>query len=381
MLRPAIAFATWLVLSLAGAAVGAQEQDAPAQAVLTEADGAALTRRAESLADELEARVSAAEVRGGEIADLAGMVEQMMAILGDSRSTSSARQQTIADLSAELAMARAAREGAENDLSATQAERDELSGALAAVRLGEDQLAQQEATLRAALDELDAREARIAELTASLAAEEVARDEMEAQRGELDELRLRAADLAAALQATRAEVVAKSARIDDLKRELTSTLARNVEELERYRSEFFGKLREVLGERLDVRVVGDRFVFQSEVLFATGSAEIGEEGGAQLVKLAKTLTEVAATIPAEIPWVLRIDGHTDRRPILTESIPSNWELSSDRAISVVRFLIDQGIAPERLVAAGFAEHQPLDSREDEIAYRRNRRIEIKLTQR
>ena len=381
MLRPATAFATWLVLSVAGGAAGAQDRNAPAQTALTEVDGAALTRRAEALADELEARVGAAEVRGGEIADLAEMVEQMMAILGDSRSTSSARQQIIADLSSELAMARAAREGAENDLSASQAERDELTLALAAVRAGEDQLAQQEATLRAALDELDAREAQIAELTASLAAEEVARDQMEALQEELEGLRLHAASLASALQSTRAEVAEKTARIDDLKRAQTSTLARKVEELERYRSEFFGKLRQVLGDRRDIRVVGDRFVFQSEVLFETGSAELGDEGGVQLAKLATTLIEVAATIPVDIPWVLRIDGHTDKRPIVTESFPSNWELSSDRAISVVRFLIEQGIVPERLVAAGFGEYQPLDSRDDEIAYRRNRRIEIKLTQR
>ena len=378
MLRPAISLATWLLLSLAAGAAGAQETPA---ANAPPPDGAALTSRAAALADELEARVGAAETRGGEIARLAEMVEQMMAILGDSRSTSSARQQIIADLSAELATARVEREGAEDNLSSTQAERDELARALAAARSSEDELAQQEATLRVALDELASSEARIAELTASLEAEKVARDEMAALAEELDGLRLHVGDLASALQAARAEAAEKSVTIGDLERALSSTLARKVEELERYRSEFFGKLREVIGDRRDVRVVGDRFVFQSEVLFASGSAELGDEGREQMARLATTLLEVATTIPGDVAWVLRIGGHTDRRPIANDAFPSNWELSSERAISVVRFLAAQGIAPERLVAAGFAEHQPLDARDDEIAYRRNRRIEIKLTQR
>ena len=378
MLRPAIPLATWLLLSLAAGAAGAQETPA---ANAPPPDGAALTSRAAALADELEARVGVAETRGGEIARLAEMVEQMMAILGDSRSTSSARQQIIADLSAELATARVEREGAEDNLSSTQAERDELARALAAARSSEDELAQQEATLRVALDELASSEARIAELTASLEAEKVARDEMAALAEELDGLRLHVGELASALQAARAEAAEKSVTIGDLERALSSTLARKVEELERYRSEFFGKLREVIGDRRDVRVVGDRFVFQSEVLFASGSAELGDEGREQMARLATTLLEVATTIPGDVAWVLRIDGHTDRRPIANDAFPSNWELSSARAISVVRFLAEQGIAPERLVAAGFAEHQPMDARDDEIAYRRNRRIEIKLTQR
>ena len=378
MLHPAIPLATWLVLSLAAGAAGAQETPA---ASAPPPDGAALTSRAAALADELEARVGAAETRAGEVARLAEMVEQMMAILGDSRSTSSARQQIIADLSAELATARAEREGAEDNLSSTQAERDELARALAAARSSEDELAAQEATLRVALDELESSEARIAELTASLEAEKVARDEMAALAEEFDGLRLHVGELASALQAARAEAAEKSVAIGDLERALSSALARKVEELERYRSEFFGKLREVIGDRRDVRVVGDRFVFQSEVLFASGSAELGDEGREQMAKLANTLLEMAAMIPGDVAWVLRIDGHTDRRPIANDAFPSNWELSSDRAISVVRFLTEQGIAPERLVAAGFAEHQPLDARDDEIAYRRNRRIEIKLTQR
>ena len=151
--------------------------------------------------------------------------------------------------------------------------------------------------------------------------------------------------------------------------------------MSRYRSEFFGRLRNILGAKKGVRIVGDRFVFQSEVLYAKGSADIGDVGKAQMRQLARTLLEISRKIPADIDWVLRVDGHTDKDPIKTLRFPSNWELSSARAISVVQFLISQGLAPNRLAATGFGEFQPLDDRNDEIAKRRNRRIELKLTQR
>jgi chemotaxis protein MotB len=156
-------------------------------------------------------------------------------------------------------------------------------------------------------------------------------------------------------------------------------LAERVNRLERYRSEFFGRLRELLGDNPAVRVVGDRFVFQSELLFESGSARLGPEGRAELGKLADTLREVAGRIPEDIEWILRVDGHTDRVPIRTEQFASNWELSTARAVSVVRFLADQGIAQRRLAAAGFGEFHPIDPADTAEAYRRNRRIEIKLT--
>ncbi len=135
-----------------------------------------------------------------------------------------------------------------------------------------------------------------------------------------------------------------------------------------------------MGERADVRVVGDRFVFQSEVLFASGKAELEASGRAQLLRLAESLKEIGATIPGDIDWVLRVDGHTDERPIQTPRFPSNWELSTARAISVIRFLIDQGVPAERVMAAGFAHFRPLDPGGDAAALRRNRRIEFRLTQ-
>jgi len=154
-----------------------------------------------------------------------------------------------------------------------------------------------------------------------------------------------------------------------------------VQELSRYRSEFFGRLRTILGNRPEIRVVGDRFVFQSEVLFDSGSAALRPEGRTEIDKLATALADLDKQIPPEIAWVLRIDGHTDVRPIASSQFPSNWELSSARAISVVQYLIGRGISPQRLVAAGFGEFQPLDNSAAEDAYRRNRRIELKLTER
>ena len=169
-------------------------------------------------------------------------------------------------------------------------------------------------------------------------------------------------------------------RIADLDRQLKEALAQQVEELSQYRSEFFGRLRQLLGDRQDIRVVGDRFVFQSELLFASGSATLDPEGTAALRELAKSLREVAGSIPSDLDWVLRVDGHTDRLPIRVGPFVSNWELSAARAISVVEFLVREGIPPDRLAAAGFGEFRPLDTRDDEIAYRRNRRIEFKLTE-
>ncbi len=194
-------------------------------------------------------------------------------------------------------------------------------------------------------------------------------------------LRQQIASLATALDAAEAANQEQEVQISDLGRRLNVALASKVQELARYRSEFFGRLREVLGARKDVRIVGDRFVFQSEVLFETGSAALGEAGQRQLGQLAKTLIEIAVRIPKNLPWVLRVDGHTDRIPIHTPEFPSNWELSTARAISVVRFLIDQGIAADHLAATGFGEHQPLDPGLTEEALRRTRRIELKLTQR
>jgi len=153
-----------------------------------------------------------------------------------------------------------------------------------------------------------------------------------------------------------------------------------VGELTKYKSEFFGRLREILGNRKDVQIVGDRFIFQSEVLFESGSADIGVNGINELNQLSKILIDITDKIPSDIPWVLQIQGHTDQNPISTVLYPSNWELSSARAISVGRVLISSGINPNKISVAGFAEFQPLSVGDDQETLRKNRRIEIKLTQ-
>ena len=240
--------------------------------------------------------------------------------------------------------------------------------------------------------ELEDRELRLAELrrlydesSDSLSREKDlsagARAQVALLNQQLDAVRRQLARLNAALEAAEAKDREQKAMIADLGKRLNVALARKVEELSRYRSEFFGRLREVLGERPDIRVVGDRFVFQSEVLFGSGSAEIGGNGRRQLARLAATLLEIAESIPPDISWVLRVDGHTDVLPISTPRFPSNWELSTARAVSVVKFLVERGVPPGRLAAAGFGEFRPLDPRADEIGHRRNRRIELKLTER
>ncbi|WP_295142715.1 peptidoglycan -binding protein [uncultured Reyranella sp.] len=194
--------------------------------------------------------------------------------------------------------------------------------------------------------------------------------ELAALKGEL-------ARLGTVLDAADAKAKEQQAQIVDLGQKLNRALASKVEELARYRSEFFGKLREALRGQRDVQIVGDRFVFQSEVLFPSGSAKLQEGGEKQLANVAKRLVEIAATIPKDVNWVLQVDGHTDNKAIASAQYPSNWELSAARAIAVVKFLHSEGIPNDRLVAAGYGEYQPLSSTDPA----RNRRIELKLTNR
>ena len=280
--------------------------------------------------------------------------------------------------------------------SASDEERRKLVAELGAAR---DQASALEARLAAADErpmlaqrQLTARDLRIEELLRSaraveseLGGTEGARDEALRQVRALTEqiatLSQQLAALDRALDLKQSEIDAQSETIASLGQRLNVALANKVEELSQYRSEFFGELRRALGERDDVRIVGDRFVFQSEVLFASGSAEIEPRGRDELEKLAAVLKEIIGRIPPTLPWVLQVDGHTDRIPISTPRFPSNWELSTARAIAVAQYLVAQGIPPDRVAARGFAEYQPLDPGETSAAYARNRRIEIKLTTR
>jgi chemotaxis protein MotB len=205
--------------------------------------------------------------------------------------------------------------------------------------------------------------------------------QIEVLNQQISALRRQLAALEDALDASEKRDKESQSRIADLGSRLNVALAQRVQELSRYRSEFFGRLRAILGNRPDIRIVGDRFVFQSEVFFDTGQATLLPEGITELDTVASALTDLDKKIPAEIPWVLRVDGHTDVRPVNGPTFHSNWELSSARAISVVQYLISRGVPAQRLVAAGFAEFQPLDTGNTEDAFKKNRRIELKLTER
>ncbi len=197
---------------------------------------------------------------------------------------------------------------------------------------------------------------------------------------QLQALRRQIAALQSALDSTEKRDKDSQAKIADLGRRLNVALAKKVQQLAQYRSDFFGRLRNVLGSRENIQVVGDRFVFQAEVLFPSGSDEINDAGKVELAKLATVLKDIESDIPSNVNWVLRIDGHTDIRPISTPKFPSNWELSSARAISVVKFLVANGVPANRLVAAGFGQFAPLSSGSANDSLTRNRRIELKFTE-
>ncbi len=229
------------------------------------------------------------------------------------------------------------------------------------------------------------KDARISALSKELADKSVLSSEAQAKvdllNQQLVQLRRQMAALQEAIGAAESKDKDSQARIADLGARLNVILAKQVQELQRYRSDFFGRLRELLRDRKDIRVVGDRFVFESEVLFPSGQATMTLEGQAAIDQLATAIQELQRSVPREIDWALQVDGHTDIRPIASFQFPSNWELSSARATTVVKHLISRGVSPKRLVAAGYGEFQPLEEGTSEEVLRRNRRIELKLTNR
>jgi chemotaxis protein MotB len=228
-------------------------------------------------------------------------------------------------------------------------------------------------------------ESRASELGSQVEAEKRATQraltQVELLNQQIAAMRRQLAALEDALASSEARDRESQARIADLGSRLNVALAQRVQELARYRSDFFGRLRQILGARQDVRIVGDRFVFQSELFFPAGLANLRPEAMPELDRIATALLDLQNKIPPDIPWVMRVDGHTDARPINTLQFPSNWALSASRAIAVVQYLISKGVPPQRLVAAGFGEFQPLDNATTDEAYARNRRIELKLTER
>jgi chemotaxis protein MotB len=344
------------------------------------------------------------------LARLSQQIGELADMLALERRTTAELRLTVSQLSAELQSSTTTRDRLIQELAAANARADSMNQQ--AARVGADLedafkvISADKEKIEAQLRELDALRRNVETLT-------ILRRELEAklaeQGGEIEKgkqalseerklsedakaradlltrqinaLQQQLAALNEVLGASEKKAQEQQVQIADLGRRLNLALASRVEELARFRSEFFGRLRQVLGERTDIRIVGDRFVFQAEVLFNAGSAELEPAGRAQIGRVADALKEIIDKIPPEINWVLQVDGHTDKRPIQTAQFPSNWELSSARAISVVKFLMTQGVPAERLSAAGFAEFAPIDARDDEIGWRRNRRIELKLTNR
>ena len=308
-------------------------------------------------------------------ADLAANLAQITNQLNASNANKDELQAQLANVQAAIV----ARNSQIAALTATQADteaalaaaRNSLEERLGALQLAEGQLAMAQAQNQSAANRIDALRA---ETTASKA-------EIAQMTGALATLRLRIEELTSLLAEKDRQATQDKVAIASLGRSLNNALASRVQELQRFRSEFFGRLRDVLKGRDDVQIVGDRFVFQSEVLFAQGQAEIAAEGRDQLAKLAVALADIATKIPEDINWVLQVDGHTDDIPIRAGRYADNWDLSTERALSVVRFLNQQGLPANRLAAAGYGEFQPLDAADNDDARRKNRRIELKITQR
>ncbi len=334
---------------------------------------------------------------------LQNQVSELAELLSLERRNTDDLRKNFAQLSEELQISVALRDDLKTSIRRLRQQADEtklkLATALATIETDKSKistqleelasLAQDVAGLRALRDELQAKIAAMAgkleqsgeKLLAEQDISKSARAKVALLNQQMAALRQTLAKISVALEVSEKLATDQKVQIASLGKRLNAALAGKVHELSRYRSEFFGRLREVLGAQRGIRIVGDRFVFQSEVLFAKGSADIGEAGNKQLRQLALTLDEISKKIPPDIDWILRVDGHTDKDPIKTARFPSNWELSSARAISVVQFLIAQGLPPNRFAAAGFGEFQPLEDRDSEISKRRNRRIELKFTSR
>jgi chemotaxis protein MotB len=336
---------------------------------------------------EQQARAGTAEgQRDRVIADLA----TARAELDRTRQALEAMRQQMAALDRQVTTDRATIEARLSDITrlneqvrALTALRDEMERRAQAAldRAGNQEQARTtaEAQARAEAERRTTAEAATGEQT-RLA--ESARAQVALLTQQITALRAELSRIAAVLEAEENAGRDKEAQISALGQRLNAALAARVEELQRYRSDFFGRLRDVLGDRPEVRIVGDRFVFQSEVLFPVGSADLSASGTQQLRELSRVLLDVSRRFPPDLPWLLRVDGHADRSPLRgTGRYASNWELSSARAIAVAQVLISEGLPANRVGATAFGDNQPLDAGDSPEALARNRRIELRLTDR
>jgi chemotaxis protein MotB len=349
----------------------AKKQLAAVQATLAEMQRqkAALDQTVKANKETIDAKLSELAERQTKLEALQRQLQQTQADLDEMRRQKEALDQTVKADKATIEARLSDLATMAEQIRALQALRDDL----------EKQA--QDAAVRATTEEQ-----RRAAVAAQLADEKKFSDSARAQIAlmtrQIEELRAQLATVQKALDLSEAAGKDKDVQIANLGQRLNAALAQKVEELQRYRSEFFGKLRQVLANRPGIQIVGDRFVFQSEVLFPVGSADLTQAGQDQINQLAVTLKDIAKEIPPDVNWILRVDGHADRQPLDGFGrFTSNWELSAGRAITVVKLLIADGISPSRLAATGFADYQPLDPADTPEAYAKNRRIEIRLTDR
>ena len=370
-------------------------------ALRTSAEQATAERDAlKSERDRLAAQLADAQLQAQ---SAAARTQQLQAQIADAASRSVAASQQSATLDVQLADTRRQLAAAQDQLAKMREQMAELDRTVATdkqtieARLSDvAKLNQQVQALTALRDELERQakdaagratteEQRRAAVEAQLADErkfsESAHVQIALLNRQMEQLRSQLEMVSSALDLSVKEGRDKDTQIVELGTKLNTALAAKVEELQRYRSEFFGRLREVLQNRPGIQVVGDRFVFQSEVLFPVGSAQLTGSGAEQMDKLATTLKEIGGEIPKDLPWVLRVDGHADKQPITGGAFASNWELSTQRAVNVVKLLIKDGVPPNHLAATGFADLQPLATGDTAEDYAKNRRIELRLTDR
>nr|WP_272874830.1 peptidoglycan -binding protein [Roseomonas marmotae] len=378
-----------------------------------EASSRGATDRIASLESRLAEALSRAETRGADAATTARDLTETRRQLAEQRAQASSAEadlasaraeldrirQTMAELDRTVQADRATIEARLSDIArltdqvrALTALRDELeqrtqaalerAGDTAAARsAAEEATRRAEAAERSLAEAGEARRRAEEEATGHARLAESARAQVALLTRQISELRAELSRIASLLDAEEAAGRDKDTQITSLGQRLNAALAARVEELQRYRSDFFGRLRDVLGDRSEVRIVGDRFVFQSEVLFPPGSADLSAAGRQQIRELAKVLLEVSRRFPPDLPWILRVDGHADRSPISSSRYASNWELSAARAIAVAQLLISEGLPANHIAAAAFGDNQPLDPGDSSDALARNRRIEFRLTDR
>ena len=340
--------------------------------------GRDIATRTSQLADAnlaIQAATAANDRLKAQLTDTTGQADTAKAQLASAQAQLAEMKKQIAELDRNVAVDKATLQAKLSELAtlANQAR------ALAALRDDLEKQAQDAAAR--AMTERQRREAVQLQLTDEKKLGDSARAQIALLNQQIDQLKNQLGAIAATLELKNQQDKDKDVQIANLGQKLNLALASKVEELQQYRSEVFGRLRNLLSSRAGITIVGDRFVFQSEVLFPVGSAELTPAGVAQMTTLAVTIKDIAAEIPPDVHWVLRVDGHTDPQPVKGGQFASNWELSAQRAITVVKLLIADGVPADHLAATAFGEYQPFGAGDTPEAYAKDRRIELRLTDR